>query len=135
MGQACIYLAGQGQAGAGGPLGTLQLDDADESRLQVVIVTGVAQVQRVGLQRQRERSGAPGTNGTQLRAKRGTTAPGSCQQALGARKVSALARRPQSKLVSTTVPAGEPGPRTHGGGADSSEGVQKGDPTEGPAAK
>ena len=33
-----------GQAGAGGPLGTLQLDDADEPRLQVVVIAGVAQV-------------------------------------------------------------------------------------------
>ena len=37
-------------------MGTLQLDDADESRLQVVIITGVAQVQGVGLQGERERN-------------------------------------------------------------------------------
>lgn len=36
-------------------MGTLQFDDADESRLQIVIITGVAQVQGVGLQRERER--------------------------------------------------------------------------------
>lgn len=33
---------------------TLQLDDADESTLQIVVITGVAQVQWVGLQRERE---------------------------------------------------------------------------------
>lgn len=36
-------------------MGTLQLDDADESRLQIVIIAGVAQVQGVGLWRERER--------------------------------------------------------------------------------
>lgn len=36
-------------------MGTLQLDDADESRLQIVVITGVAQVQGMGLQRGRER--------------------------------------------------------------------------------
>lgn len=36
-------------------MGTLQLDDADESRLQIVVVTGIAQIQGVGLQRERGR--------------------------------------------------------------------------------
>lgn len=36
-------------------MGTLQLDNADESRLQIVVITGIAQVQGVGLQREAER--------------------------------------------------------------------------------
>lgn len=36
-------------------MGTLQFDDADEPRLQIVIITGIAQVQGVGLQRERGR--------------------------------------------------------------------------------
>lgn len=49
------YLAGQRQAGTGGPSGTLQLDDADEPRLQIVVVAGVAQVQGMGLRAEGQR--------------------------------------------------------------------------------
>lgn len=60
-------------------MGTFQLDDADESRLQIVIITGVAQVQGVGLQRERERGdrlGGPREQEEAERAKHFFMVPG-----------------------------------------------------------
>lgn len=56
----CTYLVSQRQAWVGIPIWLLKLDNGDESRLRVLILTGVAQGQRVGLQDKSKRNSDPG---------------------------------------------------------------------------
>lgn len=56
----CTYLVSQRQARVGIPIWLLKLDNGDESRLRVLILTGVAQGQRVGLQDKSKGNSDPG---------------------------------------------------------------------------